>query len=394
MRLVRDRDEWDVQLEGRIVRIDRPGAPPAIVRCESAEDARAAHRDAVAERLADGYVEAPDPVADREARLVYADELQLRGDPIGELIAVHHELESMGLRGDPRRRKRLENRAAAILDQQHDAWFGALARFVRKPARKGPANPLVEIAWRLGFAEAVLISGAEEMPLQIVYAKLRELPLSRQIRGLIASPPLTGPNFAPLLDAMLEHGIPSRLDELVIGDGQQPRWPEYHLIDLAAVVAAAPALETLRLLDSRSDLALASPRLRTLEAYAASAIELAEQLGAAVLPRLEELVLHARRPIAPPPLDGFPALARLTLDGFGRAGARALVEHLGDRMPPSLRELALPRCGLQDHDLSLVLRNPDPFARLARIDLRGNDFSRAFAVEAKRRLPALKLAAR
>jgi hypothetical protein len=411
VRLVRDReagdepDEWDIQLEGHLVRLDRPGAPTAIVRAGSAEEARALHRDAVDARLAEGYIEAPDPVTDHDARLVFADELQLRGDPVGELIAVHGELAQLPPGADPRHRKRLENREAALLDEHHDAWFGALARLVRKPSRKAPPVPVLEVTWRLGFAEEVRLRGSEQVPIHEVYARLRELPLSRQILRLVAGPPdvgidldgdgapRIGPSYEPLIDAMLEHGIPSRLRELVLGDDQAHRRPALQLGHVRAIVLAAPALEALRIIGGHGDLGLASERLRVLELCDVTRDDL-NRLGRAALPNLEELVLRARDRIPPPKVfDAFPRLARLTLEGFARAsdGVSTLLEYLAAAAPGSLRIVALPRCALDDRDLATVTENPERFSALARLDLRRNRFSRHLAAAAKRRVPALRL---
>lgn len=409
MRLVRDRagDEWDVQLEGRLIRIDRPGAPSAIRRAASLEEARAAYRAELDARRAAGYAEAPDPAIDREARLVYADELQLRGDPQGELIAVHVELAQLSPGADPRHRRRLEHRAAALLDAHHDAWFGPLARWVHKPSRKPPAAPVLEVGWALGFAEDVRLRGAARLPIHEVYARLRELPLSRQIRRLVVGSPdeglgpgariyphTIGPSYEPLLDAMLEHGIPSRLRELVLGDEQAHRRPGLRLGHVPAVVAAAPALEALRIIGGHGDLALASERLRALELRDVTLDDL-HRLAHAALPGAEELVLRARdRLLAPAVFEVFPALTRLTLEGFSRAslGRRTLIEDLLAAAPASLRVLALPACGLDDRDLALLAEHPERLAPLTRIDLRRNRFSRPLAAAARRRIPALRFA--
>jgi uncharacterized protein (TIGR02996 family) len=407
VRLVRDRDEWDVQLEGRLVRLDRPGAAAERRHAFTLDDARAICLAEVDARLAAGYVEAPDPVTDRDARLVYADELQLRGDPLGELIAVHGELAQLPPGADPRHRRRLENRAAAILDEHHDAWFGALARFVRKPSRKAPPVQVLEVTWRLGFAEEVRLRGADQLPIHEAYARLRELPLSRQILRLVVGqteanlrpgariyPHTIGPSYEPLLDAMLEHGIPSRLRELVLGDDQAHRRPGLRLGHVPAVVAAAPALEALRIVGGHGDLALASERLRVLELRDVTHDDLV-RLANAALPAVEELVLRARERIPPPAVfDVFPSLARLTLEGFSRAGLgrQSLLEYLVAEMPGSLSALALPRCALDDRDLATLTENPEPFRRLARIDLRRNRFSGSLAAAARRRVPALRVA--
>ena len=406
MRLVRDRDEWDVQLEGRLVRLDRPGAPSSMVRAESLADARAAYLDAIDARLAEGYVEAPDPATDREARLVYADELQLRGDPAGELIAVHGELAQLPAGADPRQRKRLENREAALLDEHHDAWFGALARHVRKPSRKAPPVAVLEVEWQLGFAEEVRLRGAEQLPIHEVYARLRELPLSRQILRLVVGPTdatlrpgdrvyphSVGPSYEPLLDAMLEHGIPSRLRELVLGDDQAHRRPALQLGHVRAIVEAAPALEALRIVGGHGDIVLASERLRVLELRDVTRDDL-QRLGRAELPGLEELVLRARDRIPPPAVfEAFPQLARLTLDGFARAGGglQTLLDYVIEAMPASLRVLALPRCALDDRDLGTLIESPERFHALTRLDLRHNRFSGPRVAAAKRRVPALRV---
>jgi hypothetical protein len=413
VRLVRDRDEWDVQLEGLLVRLDRPGAPSQVLRYASADDARAGYLEEVDARLAEGYAIAPDPVTDREARLVYADELQLRGDPIGELIAVHRELELLhadagaGAGADARHRKRLEHRAAAIVDEHHDAWFGGLARFVKKPSRKAPATPLLEVGWRLGFAEAVHLRGSDGLALDAAYARLRELPLSRQILRLVLGapdagarplerqwPPPRGLSYEPLTLAMLEHGIPSRLAELVIGDDEAHRRPGLELGDLRAVVAAAPALETLRIVGGHGGIALASDRLRVLEVRDVTVDDL-RQLARSRLPAVEEIVLRARSPIGPPAVfELWPQVTRLTLEGFTRpgGGAQPLLEHLAEAIPGTLRTLALPRCLLDDDDLAAVIREPERFGGLARLDLRRNRFSPGLVALARRRVPVLRVA--
>jgi hypothetical protein len=396
VRLVHGRDEWDVQLEGHLVRIDRHGSPSELVRCGSADDARAAYHATIAARLAAGFVEATDPALDRDARLVHADELQLRGDPIGELIAVQHELAQLPASADPRHRKRVEHRIAAIMDEHHDAWFGALDRFVRKPSRKGPAVPSVEVGWQLGFAEEVTLRGTPQLAIDEAYARLRALPLSRQIRKLVVGAPEAapadafGPTYERLMDAMIEHGIPSRLRELVIGADDRHRRPTIRLGDLRAVIAAAPALEVLRIVGGHGQLDLASDTLRVLEVHDVVSAEVG-QLDEARLPHLEELVLHARRPFVPPDvLAVFPALVHVTLDGFRSAGGTSLIDYFSAAPARRLRTLALPSCELDDRDLTIVIRHAEAFAQLARLDLRHNLFPRTLAAAAKQRVPGLR----
>lgn len=269
--------------------------------------------------------------------------------------------------------------------------------------------PVLEVGWRLGFAEDVRLRGAARLPLHEAYARLRELPLSRQILRLVIGPidgPIDaaarpsgrasrhalGPSYEPLIDAMLEHGIPSRLRELVLGDDEPHRRPSLQLGHLRAAVAAAPALEALRIVGGHGDLGLASERLRVLELHDVTHDDL-RRLARAELPNLEELVLRARGRIpAPAVFDVFPALSRLTLEGFARAGVgpQTLLEYLVEDAPGSLRAVALPRCALDDRDLATVTDHPERLGALARLDLRHNRFSRHLMAAAKRRVPALR----
>ena len=390
MRLVRGEEECDVQLEGLIVRVDQT----IVVRGTSIEEARETYHALCAARLADGFVEAVDPVVDRDARLVHADQLQLQGDPLGELITVQHELDQLPSTVEPRQRRRVEHRAAGIIDANHETWFGALARHVRKPSRKGPAVPAIDVVWQLGFAEEIHLRGTEELAIEHAYARLRELPLSRQILRLVVGEPGHGPDrdvptYEHLMAAMLAHGIPSRLRELVLGAGQPHRRPGIRLGDLRTVVAAAASLEVLRIVGGHGELAFASDTLRTLELSDVVPDDLRE-LADARLPALEELVLHARSPIGPPVLASFPALAHVTLDQFvrGSHGLVSLVDHLV--AIPTVRSIALRRCELDDRELALLLDAPERYTHLARLDLRHHAFSRGLVARAKRVLPNLR----
>jgi hypothetical protein len=253
--------------------------------------------------------------------------------------------------------------------------------------------PSVEIVWRLGFAEEVHLRGVSQLAIDEAYIRLRELPLSRQILRLVIGEPtvVAGDtvSYEPLLAAMLAHGIPSRLRELVFGADQPHRRPGIRLGDLRPVVAAATALEVLRIVGGHGELALESPTLRTLELSDVVPDD-ARQLADAHLPALEELVLHARTPIGPPKVDHFPALAHVTLDQFTRAGVGiiSLIDHLA--VIPSLRTLALRRCELDDRELTALLDAPERYSHLTRIDLRQNRFSRGLLARARRVVPALR----
>lgn len=391
MRLVRDHAELDVQLEGRLVRIDDAIVSPTtsrVVRCDSVQEARAVHDEEVAAALAAGYVEAPDPVVDDEARLVHADELQLRGDPVGELIAIMRELE--GARDDPRQRTRAEHRMAALVDEHHDRWLGELGRHVRKPTRKSPQVSCLDIGYRLGFAETVTLRGTRGIKMEEAYALLRRQPLSRQIRTLALGTPWWTDDFAAIMDALLEHGLPSRLRELVVGSELRHRELVTRWGDLPAIVEGAQSLETLRTFGGHGTLTIASPTLRTLEVGLAGDADL-QELERASLPALEHLIVGSGGTVVSLPLFAlFPSLVHARLSGLVRRRPDvSILDELGP-LPPRLETLALLDCALDDRDLAAIARHPKRYAHLKRLDLRRNPFSRTLAIETKRMLPALR----
>jgi hypothetical protein len=67
-----------------------------------------------------------------DERAVLGDELQQRGDPQGELIALQLALEALPADAPRVRRAAIERRIATCLDQHHDAFYGALAPHVQR----------------------------------------------------------------------------------------------------------------------------------------------------------------------------------------------------------------------------------------------------------------------
>jgi len=70
-----------------------------------------------------------------DERAVLGDELQQRGDPQGELIALQLALEALAATEPRARRNMIERRIATCLDQPHDAL--RRARTVRGAAVSG-----------------------------------------------------------------------------------------------------------------------------------------------------------------------------------------------------------------------------------------------------------------
>lgn len=366
MRLVRGTDRWEIWLEGTMVR-----EGDVLRRFQNTRQARAAYDAAVATRKEDGFVDAPDVVDDLDARLVYADELQLAGDPLGELISVQHALAHQRAGMLPTQQRRLERRMHALLEDHHDAMFGVLAPYVRRPSRSTPARPALEITWRSGFADEIRIQRVPKIALHDLYAQLRKLPLMRFTTKLVVgSPTLPSPyleqgSYRQLLNQIANDGAPAHLRTLVLGDIPLSQRVSLDIGDLRPVVERCTALEELELKRGMGILGpLTSERLRRL-----------------VFDNIAEPLRELTR-------SSLPALADLAvLNGYGTVllGLLAKSELLG-----RLQSLTLRRCHLQDPDLEVIRAESARFEHLQRLDLRDNMFSRDAVRRARMKLPRMK----
>ncbi|HEU0034110.1 MAG TPA: hypothetical protein VFQ53_25960 [Kofleriaceae bacterium] len=362
MRLVRGSQICELSLEGAFVRLDGELQPH-----DSPESASAAFADELARRHAAGFVEAPDVVDDYDARLVYADELQLRGDPLGELIAVQHALATMS---DlvPAQRRKLQRRVHGLLDEQHDNLFGPLAPYVQRPSRPALARPALEVTWHMGFADEVLLRRIPQLDLHEIYAHLRELPIGGLVTKLVFAEQslpqqwVERGSYVELVRTMSKLGVPPHLRALVLGAVPQRLRAGIEVGDLRPVLAASPTLEELEVHGGGGYVgALISPRLRKLTLDGVM-LELAE--------------------------SNLPSLVELTLMNTGRTW---LVHSLLDsELLGQLRSLVLRRCGLDTSHLDMIVRDADRFAHLERFDVRGNPLSRYAVNEARKRLPRLR----
>lgn len=340
-------------------------------RFQNVKQARAAYEAAVAEKREGGFEPAPDVVDDLDARLVYADELQQRGDPLGELIAVQHALAHHRAHMLPAQQRRLERRVHALLEERHDALFGPLAPFVRRPSRSTPARPALEITWRSGFADEIRIQRVPKLALHDLYAQLRRLPLVRFTTKLVVgSPTLPSPyleqgSYRQLLNTIANDGAPAHLRTLVLGDIPLSQRVSLDIGDLRPVVANCQALEDLELKRGMGILGpLVSDRLRRL--VFDNIAEPLRDLTRSTLPALTELVV---------------------LNGYGTVLLGLLAK---SPLLAQLQSLTLRRCHLQDPDLELIRAESVRFEHLARLDLRDNMFTRDAVRRARTRLPRLK----
>jgi uncharacterized protein (TIGR02996 family) len=366
VRLVRGTDTWEIWLEGTMVRLDG-----SLRRFQNVKQARTAYETAIAEKRDAGYIDAPDVIDDLDARLVYADELQLRGDPMGELIAVQHALAHHRAGMLPAQQRRLERRVHALLDDHHDALFGSLAAYARRPSRATPTRPALEVTWRSGFADEIRIQRVPKILLHDLYTQLRKLPMFRFTTKLVVgSPTLPSPyleqgSYRQLLSAIANDGAPAHLRTIVLGDIPLSQRVSLDIGDLRPVVAHSTSLEELELKRGMGILGpLVSERLRRL--VFDNIAEPLRDLTRSTLPALRELVL---------------------LSGYGTVllGLLAKSQMLG-----SLQSLTLRRCHLQDPDLEIIRSESARFAHLTRLDLRDNMFTRDAVRRARMKLPRLK----
>jgi uncharacterized protein (TIGR02996 family) len=340
-------------------------------RFQSTKQARAVYESAIAEKRGAGYVDAPDVIDDLDARLVYADELQLRGDPLGELIAVQHALEHQHTTMLPTQQRRLERRVHALLEDHHDALFGPLAAYARRPSRSTPARPALEITWRSGFADEVRIQRVPKIMLHDLYAQLRKLPMMRFTTKLVVgSPTLPSPyleqgSYRQLLNQIANDGAPAHLRTLVLGDIPLAQRVSLDIGDLRPVVERCTALEELELKRGMGILGpLVSERLRRL-----------------VLDNIAEPLRELTR-------STLPVLADLAvLNGYGTVLLGLLAK---SALLDQLQSLTLRRCHLQDPDLEIIRTESARFQHLTRLDLRDNMFSRDAVRRARAKLPRLK----
>lgn len=184
--------------------------------------ARAAYDKAVAAKRAEGFrrVDRPDDLVERPVEvhrnaeleatiaaaaagdtapyLVYADWLQQRGDPRGELIALAH---AMHAQSDPREFMAFKQREQAIRFAHERAWLGELVV---------AAAHRLKLEWRLGFVERARIAATRnpsEPPLDAVLAALLASPAGCLVRALDLVAPRDP--YGPVID-------PNRLADQII----------------------------------------------------------------------------------------------------------------------------------------------------------------------------------
>jgi uncharacterized protein (TIGR02996 family) len=223
---------------------------------------------------------------DRDAHLVYADLLQSRGDPRGELIVVQAERE------DAPDDAALRARERELIAAHGRDWLGALAELFDKD---------FAATWRYGFVRAVRFgpppgtydSSAYDPALVAHVVALPHAELVRELAFGSWDGDGNTSNWQPCVDAIAAHGLPPNLERLALcGTGY---WM-ISAIDLGDLSPAYGKLASLRELSiemgamTLGDVVLPELRALTIVTGGLTSANLAS-LRAATWPRLERLSL-------------------------------------------------------------------------------------------------------
>lgn len=325
--------------------------------------------------------EAPDG---SEPYLVYADWLQERGDPFGELIA----LGVAATRGGDEAVVRFERHL-----KLHEARFlGGLARQL---------GDRVTLHWRFGVVHAIEERELAEPLAPPIWDQLLRLRACELLRSIKLRRPCT-----PELDAVIAAAVPATLHELVIScTGRLPE--QLARRDLASLtlvgdrVAIGPdtfsgALERLEL-HVQEPVSAGAPGaplawdVRELRVSLHAPV--AAFLAGVQLPRLERLILVLGTTSALQAIEllgalRLPALAHLALRG-GSLDPGAFSELARLPLAGRLTSLGLTNLELTDEQMGAMARARGAFASLAELDVSHNELSREGLARARELAPSV-----
>jgi uncharacterized protein (TIGR02996 family) len=397
---------WEIELDGAafVVRYGPAGQPLETYRRDfpSVTKTTAAMEEFIASRIKDGYTRIEDGTPaparperteernpeleaairehpdDPEPYLVYADWLQARGDPRGELITLQHAaLGAEGAAGGDLAQRIAEHLAA------HADWLcGPLARYPEA----------AQLTWHLGFIRAARLQGdldEEDVTAQDLLGTLCELSSARFLQELTFGVPSYGDevDYQPVIDALVEHGERPGLRRLTLGDFLFPDECEMSwssVGDVSPLFALYPRLEALELQGGSVTLGeIRLPELRRFEVRTGGLSRASiRSIAGASWPRLEELSVWFGDPYygaeatvedLAPILDaeGLPRLRRLGLKNANFTDE--LIPRLaGSRVLRQLEQLDLSMGTLTDEGAESLDEHRQAFAHLARLDLDDN----------------------
>lgn len=318
---------------------------------------------------------------DLEERRVLGDALIERGDPAGEVVQLQVALETLPPEAPVVRRRLIESKISRVLDEHHDAIFGALAPHVQRASRPDRRYPaLTKALWRGGFLDAVhLASNATTLPLDAIIAIVRDLPIARFLRCIDA----TSDDNAAGMRELAARPIPT-LRELVLRRNIVPD-PRAIELDDAALRPLLEQLEVLHLHHELDYRRLVASRLRSLSLWQTGATNEGSTIPfVAELPALEELSLNGFTI----DLGIFARHPRLhTARMYGRFAANFWDALLPSPHVARLRILAL-GYRLDEAVLEALARHGDRVRHLELIDLTPSYFAPEVRARYEGRLPA------
>ncbi len=317
--------------------------------------------------------------------LVYADWLQAKSDPRGELIIAQHQLSL-----DPDNKKL--RAAQAQLLAAHDAYFlPPSARQMLAARRKGdPDATSTELTWRYGFIDRVRLArkSARQPELEPVLVELLAHPSAQFLRAITLGALGDTNTFSYLkLVSVIAKARPPLLQEVFVGDFT-PAQMELAFTKLGNVSPLVSSLADLRRLVLRGSLRFESAiKHARLEHLAITATELPlqtlDRIATATLPALRTLELAAPGLELPTDLldhilggTWFPSLERLALDQTIRTPA-LLEALLRSPLIGRLKELALRDGDLADPAVIQLTQHAARWGHLRVLDLGGNRISTA-----------------
>jgi predicted DNA-binding WGR domain protein len=372
---------WEIQVESSKVtqRWGKNGAPPTVSakQTASADEAKALEKKLVAEREKKGWAKVGREVdlEDIDALLVHADELTAAGDQRGELINLHHRLETT--KGPAA--KKLKAQAKAIED-------GLLPNEA--------AEERVELEWRRGYLWKIWSSGFEEtdddLDERIIKALLGH-PSARYLHELGVGD-IEGDSdheYAPIAK-IIAALAPKTLKRLYIGvDDWQWTWS---FVSVGALSGKLPNLESLTVVGGSPDLGKAVfPNLVELTVKTGNG-DLGSDIGKGTYPRMERLELWFGQGQYYACTDaasckgilagkGLPKLTHLGLcnNEFTDELVKMIVK---SPILPRLKSLDLSKGTLGDEGLATLIAARDKLAHLEKLDLSENFIADTAAAKA------------
>jgi hypothetical protein len=313
-------------------------------------------------------------------RAVLGDELQQRGDPQGELIALQLALRAIRPESPPVRRAILERKIAALLDRHHDTLYGAIAPHVQRRVQPDVGYPVLEVKrWEAGFADVLWMQDTKQGPtLADAYSTVATLPIARATRRLL----LGRGDMPSAIAAITAQPLPA-LRGLLLGDHSHTATPYAAHVALADTDPLAELVAGLEELCIMSYATVPRPlRSRSLRSLVLSTNTYA-RFADNDLPALEHLVL--RLFVVEAALFERHAVAELRLDGCRLlpGALEAALRHAG-----RIRRLTLSQCRLGDAGLELVAREAEYVAWFEHLALDDQLFTDAGIAAVRDRLPA------